>query len=277
MPNEKIVAAEFCEEAIQKQQKSCINLGIYPAWPKTADRMLGRRDELTTAYLDIHQATDGISNAVDIFIDAIVCTVSVWNLEHLSEYRAAKKQLVAVNAHIAELAFDLSARLFEREDLQNKQPVSSNTHYHILEVMKGAAKGNHHYLGWIDEKLVGLRQQFDMKYWPSLADIVSELGDDAERAKIEVSDQTTQAALLGDRTSKADFFRAMQQRVANCIQDQEEGSYTKIGHLPKGFHLKDDTWATLVNILLDLQPDELVDGAYIKRVRQRTQELRHKK
>lgn len=104
-----------------------------------------------------------------------------------------------------------------------------------------------------------------MKYWPPLSDVISEISTDAGDAEIVVNDPVSAAALSSSRSSKADFCRALFERVEICKRNQG-------GQLPDGFRLKDETWATLINILLDIDGDALVGGDYVKRLRQRTRE-----
>lgn len=49
----------------------------------------------------------------------------------------------------------------------------------------------------------------------------------------------------------------------------EENGVGNYGHLPRRFKLTDNALASFANCALDLGPDDLVDGAYVKRRRQR--------
>ena len=115
---------------------------------------------------------------------------------------------------------------------------------------------------YVQEKLDALRGQFDLKYWPSLGDFMRELASDAEKAEMAATDPLTAAATAATRPSKADFFKALFASI-------EENSTENYGQLPRAFKLTDRTLASLANCALDLGPDELVDEAYVKRLRQR--------
>ena len=139
---------------------------------------------------------------------------------------------------------------------------SSDTHYHVCGVIETASQQNYLFQSYVQEKLGVLRGQFDLKYWPTLGEFLQEIASDAEKAVMEATDPLTAAATAAARPSKADFFKALFAAI-------EENSAKNYGQLPKGLKLTDRTLASLANCALDLGPDDLVDDAYMKRLRQR--------
>jgi len=101
----------------------------------------------------------------------------------------------------------------------------------------------------------------------ALPEIVQAIGLDADRAGVAATNELTRAATTGSRGSRADFFKAL---IA-AIEERCTGSHAE---LPRGFRLSDNSLASLANCALDLGADELVDGAYVKRLRQRQRENR---
>ena len=91
---------------------------------------------------------------------------------------------------------------------------------------------------------------------------MNELATDAEKSVMEATDSLTAAATAAVRASKADFFKALFASI-------EKNSAKNYGQLPRGFQPTDRTLASLANCALDLGPDDLVDDAYMKRLRQR--------
>lgn len=256
----------FCEAAIQRQKEHCLEKNIYPRWPGIADRMIERRPELLNAYADLACALKGDDRAADVFVDALLCTVCVWDPTSTQEMREAKSRLAEVNQKIADLADTLSDHLRERSQLENTNSFGGNTHYHIVNVVIRAARGNYSFKWNVEPELNALTARFDLKYWPDLSEIATEIAVDAQNAEIEIDNSITAAALASRRSSKADFCRALFERV-----NAETCSASTC--LSSGFHLKDDTWAAFINCLLDLPPEDMVDGPYIKRQRQRTRKL----
>lgn len=81
------------------------------------------------------------------------------------------------------------------------------------------------------------------------------------------SDAITEAGTRSPRASKADSFRALQ----SALEEDRGSSQSVIG---AGFRLSDESWATIPNVVLDLDPDERVDGPEVKRLQQRDRDGR---
>ncbi len=129
-------------------------------------------------------------------------------------------------------------------------------------MIEAAAKSNYLFTSYVQERLDALHGQFDLKYWPSLSDFLQELASDAEDAVIEATDPLTAAATMASRPSRADFIKALLAAI-----DENRGR--NHGQLPNDFKVTDNTLATLASCVLDLGADDLVDGPYVKRLRQR--------
>lgn len=99
----------------------------------------------------------------------------------------------------------------------------------------------------VRESLHRLRQEFDLKYWPTLSDFMRELARDANVAVTQASDPVTAAATAASKASLADFVKALFASI-------KENSTRKYGHLPDGLQISDNTFAIMVNCSLDLSP-----------------------
>ena len=258
-------AISFCEAALEYQRDQCRDLNIFPRWPTIYDRMMARRHELSAAYIDIHASLLRESQYAEVFFDAVCCAVCVWTPERIDRSRNEKKTLLEINNQIAERAVKLADLMRERSRLEEKNGFHTDTHYHIVDVIKGASQTKFLFESRVKTKLSGPAYQFDLKYWPSLGDIMNEIAHDARTAEFQVPNAVTVAATRSSRSSKADFCRALFESVDLCSSEPN-------AQLPKNFRLKDESWASLVNVLLDLNADDLTDGMYNKRLRQRSRE-----
>jgi hypothetical protein len=175
--------------------------------------------------------------------------------------------LASVNEQIAKKAGELAELLARRSDLHNTSGFSSDTYYHVCDVIRAAGQTNGLFKWYTEERLNGLTYQFDLKYWPSLSQFLLELSSDAADAVVEATDSLTAVATVATRGSTADFIKALLVAI-------EENSAENFGHLPRDFKLTDGTLASLTNCALDLNPDEAVDAGYIKRFRQRERDAR---
>jgi hypothetical protein len=256
---------EVCEEILRAEKQYNLDHAILPSENAVIDRLLGRRIELTDAYAELHSKLAARPNALKTLLGVVLSTAAFWNPDRIAEARGERQRLKAVNALIADKAADLAALLRERSELHNASGFAGNTHYHVCRVIEDAAKANYLFGSWVRDDLRALRGRFDLKYWPRIHEFVDALAHDARNAVPEPTDPVTAAATAGIRGSRADFFKALQAAI-------EENSSGSGGFLPPSLRLTDPTLASLANCALDLGPDDLADGDYVKRLRQRARD-----
>lgn len=260
---------QICEDILRADRAGNIEKDMLPSENKIIDRLLGRRLELVEAYGEIHAKLHARPYGIETLLGSVITVAAFWNPEAVAEARGARERLEEVNDEIAERAADLAGLLEERSELSNTSGFASDTHAHIVDVIDMASNENNHYKLYLKPQLRPLMGQFDFKYWPSLAEIVRAVGQDAGFAGTAATDVLTRAATTGSRGSRADFFKAL-------FEDIKENTAAHHGYIPVRFKLADSTLASLANCALDLGPDDLADAAYVKRLRQRLRDERRR-
>lgn len=253
---------KICESILIEFKRYNIEHDILPSENAVADRLLSRGTELKDAFKELYDKLHEQPPALQVFLQLLLSTTAYWNREKIARARADRDALVNVNRQIAKMVAELGVLVERRSDLHNTSGFSSDTHYHVCDVIEAAAESNHLFKSHVQEHLSNLHRQFDLKYWPSLSEFLRELASDAQTAIIEATDPLTARATTATRPSKADFLKALDASI-------EEHSAENHGQLPRGFKLTNKTLASLVNCALDLGPDDLVNDDYVKRFRQR--------
>ena len=115
---------------------------------------------------------------------------------------------------------DLASLLEERSEIDNTSGFASDTHNHIVDVIDAASRENGFYRSHLKDELKPPSRRYDLKYWPSLAEVVQVIGQDADDAGTRATNPLTRAATTGSRGSRADFFKAIAaaDRVAGEIR-----------------------------------------------------------
>jgi len=260
-----MTAQQICESILLEGKRYNIEHDIWPSKNAVVDRLLARGLELKEAYEELHEKLPPPSPALKVFLDLLLSSAAFCNPEQITKARTARNDLVGVNQQISRKATELAELLARRSDLNNTSSFRSSTHYHVCDVIEAASENNHLFKFYVKERLDALTGQFDLKYWPSLSDVLQVIAVDAEQASIEATDPLTDAATSASRPSRADFLKALFAAI-------EENSAEHYGLLPSDFKLNDRTLASLTNCGLNLGPDDLVDDAYMKRFRQRERE-----
>lgn len=256
-------ATEKCEKILLKSKKYNIEHSILPSENIVIDRLINSKENMESVYMELGESLD--ERQIDVFLSVVLSCAAFWNPEKAVTYRAERKELIETNKAIAKVASNLVELLDKRDQLHNCSGFSSNTHYFIIDVIEKASSENPLFRSYIQEPLSCLGGRFDLKYWPSIEDVISELAVDAENAETYATDLVTEASTISNRASKADFLRAL----FSAIRKNSNRHY---GLIPNQFSISDRSIAEIMNSALGLDVEELVDAGYVKRARQRERE-----
>lgn len=160
------------------------------------------------------------------------------------------------------LLADLISR---RSEVQDKSSFSSETYYHVVDVVREAGGSNGLFESYVKDDLDKLTYQYDLKYWPSISEVVAAIGVNAEEAVTVARDPAASAATESRRSGLADFLKALEAKL-------DDNRVRRYGFIPNDFSLSDNSMASLVNCVLDFEFDELIEGSFLKRFRQRERE-----
>ena len=254
-------AVANCEAAIEEQKQYNIEHNIFPSCNIIADRLLLRREELIDVYEELQAQLHQEPQALYQFFEIVLSSAAFWNPDKCREVREARTKLKEVNAQIADTASELASLLAARLDLSNTSGFYSDTHCDVCETLDAAARSNFLFQSWVKEDFERLHHRFDSKYWPSFPEFLEELARDAYEAEIHASNAITAAAIAGPRASLADFLKAFYEGI-------EQNKKRNYGFIPSDFQLMDKSVASILNCVLDLEPDDMKDAAYVKRFRQ---------
>lgn len=254
---------KICETILRMEKQYNVEHNILPSENRIVDRMLARGPELHDAYEELHRELHSNPAALREFLGAVIRAAAHWNPEKIAQARAGRSELIEVNAMIAETAGELASLLRSRSRLNDSAGFSSDTIYSLCQVIEEAGQGNSRFVARVQEPFSALYTQFDGKYWPTISDVLEKIAGDARMAEVEPWDPMTAAATAALRPTLADFVKAL----FAAIEDLRRGTP---GWLPQGFKPTDETVASLVNCALDLAPEDMKNGPYVKGIRQRS-------
>lgn len=251
---------QFCENHLRGERDYNAARSIWPSVNRVISRVLDRRIELHAVYSELTEKLH--PSSVKRFLTVTVEVLAIWSPQFLDRARAARQRHEELRNEIYNSATQLAELLRERTNLGETSGFSTDGLFHVVDVMDRASQTNGHYTGWVQEKLQILEGQFDLKYWPSIPEMLDVIAEDALATSVQPTDSITEAATSSPKRSRADAFRALRTAIANA-HDAAPGS------IPRQFRLSDESYASLLNVILDLNESNCVDGAYVKRLRQR--------
>ncbi len=256
------IARDACEEILRKGIRYNILNNILLGENAVAERLLGRGVELTEAYQEVYDKLRRRPHALSQFLGMLLSLQAFWSPEKIAEARADREALAEINQKIERHARVLADLMEERARLHNTSGFSSRTLYHIRDVIDVASQDNGHYRTFLCGPLRHMAEQYSLKYWPKLDQVMLAIANDAEHAKLEATDPLTEAATLSNRPSTSDSVMAFLAFI-----EESRGGHD--GTLPQDFQLSDRSMASLLNVVLDLPADKLLAAEYIKGRRQR--------
>lgn len=255
-------ALQVCIDILLDKKAGNIQANILPSENLIIDRLLEREVELRDVYSELYSKLGKDVLALRRILELIVEITSSHNPDEVMKSRSAQKQLNAVNQQIAVKAHELADLLESRSELINTSDFITPTHYHIGDVIHEASQSNPYFRSHLQAELKRLQGRFDFKYWPQLHELIRVIAEDARIALPIAIDSVTEAATSGERASLADYFRALFEAI-ECSRQKE------YGFLPNDFKLTDSSIATWANCALALEPEEMIDGPYVKNFRSR--------
>ena len=163
-----------------------------------------------------------------------------------------------INADIAKKAQELARLLDRRSQLGNKHSLRPSEDYHPLDWIGRAAASTsdretgYRFESYVKPELERARCEFDLKYWPTLADVLMAAVHFAAEAQIDPTDPLTEAALSSRKDTAHVFVRAF---LAGLRESDR---------LPADFKLSHSALATIANCALGLSDEDALDAHAVK-------------
>jgi len=259
---DRSAAIEACENILREDFKYNEEHGIWRSINRIIEGLLGRSTELADVYVELHGALAEQPRALKSFFDVFTTAVYSWNPGKIKEAREDRDKLTELNVRIAKVSELLSELLSQRTQVKEVSSFSSDTYYHVMDVVEEASEDNGLFRSHVKGKLEKLTYQYDLKYWPSISKVVAQIGINAANAVTVADDSAASAATEARRPGLADFLKAFEAEL-------DRNRVENIGFIPDDFFLTDSSMASLVNCGLGLGVEELIEASFVKRYRQR--------
>lgn len=251
-----------CERALKADREYNVEHEILPSENRIIDLMLARRMELQDLYTELVRTFEPL--AWKRVLSTLLYTAAHWGPEATSHARAAHGRLLDLNTQIANQAHALAALLEERVELCERSGYATGYDYHIVHHLHRAGVAEGHYTSFMKPQLEALRCEYDLKYWPAVADVVRSVGVDSESLTVRPSDPLTEAGTRSPKSSRRDYLRTL----LKALKEESEGLSGRVSRAFEQLRLSDAALASAVNVVLDLDIEDLIDAPYIKRFRQ---------
>lgn len=248
---------------LKKRKKMFVNKNILKSEILVIDGVLKKKYLAGDFFDEIYMKLS--KKQWQVLISETISLAAFWNPEKIKKMLDKKNELLVINNEISLLSKKLSVLIKKRSDIAETSGLHVFDCYHIIELIHRAGVENNEFLfdSEVKDKLLKLRGEFDLKYWPKVEDIVREISKDAGNTKVDAIDSISVVVMSTNKASKAAFLRGFYKTLKELSD-----SYSEIVLLPSSFSLSDKAIASMVNSVLQLDEKEMADAHYVKRFRQ---------
>ncbi len=244
--------------------------GILASENKVIERLLGDSAEMKPAWMSIGKALNNKRHFSKV-IEIIVSTAAFHSPAKIGDHREALRRAVELNNEISKKAGELADLLDKQFALKEGQSISLRVSNNPVECMEQWARVFEHnsdydtarrtylFRSGVAQGLSALSKQYDLKYWPTVSDLLRGMEYAAAEAYAESYDPLCLAALESRESSNLDFVRAL--LAALEFAKKYEG-------LPAGFRFNPKTLTAITNCAGGLVEDACTVEA-IKKAMQR--------
>ena len=205
--------AEAVDAFLRQEKQYNESHGILPSENRVIDRLLQVDFDMRPVYEELLVKLPQAEQWRQV-IGVLLSSAAFWNPDKAREDRAAVETLRDINADIAKKAQELARLLDRRSQLGNKHSLRPSEDYHPLDWIGRAAASTsdretgYRFESYVKPELERARCEFDLKYWPTLADVLMAAAHFAAEAQIAPTDPLTEAALSSRKDSAHVFVRA---------------------------------------------------------------------
>jgi hypothetical protein len=255
----------FCKAFIERELKSYKEEGpIWMTYWPVMESMIKRADELKLpfqelidqfGYSDKFEGSPPENSYIWLSLEHIWFSLD-FRKEDAVKARNEYKELKTLKDDIVDLASKLASKLQRQSELYETSGFSKPEYQSIDDLIEQASEGNYLYKSHVSDKIKSLTGQYDLKYWPSRADLLTAIVVFEDAQPTPSHSQYPEHVINGRESDFKDFVL----------------SFDELNVLKTGFRFSHNAMADIINVVLNLPVDKLATGDTVRIVRNRFKE-----
>lgn len=255
----------FCKSIIERELSDLKEKKIWMTRWELMERMISRAEEMSIVFQELVDAF-GYSDTYEYHSTK---GAYLWlTLEHIwmsggfckeeiIQARDYRKKLIAIQEKIIDYSSLLASLIKEQDDIYQYSGFIRDQHQSALDMMVDAGSNNYLFTSHIAEQLESLSCRYDLKYWPSRAELIESISVFEHNQHDPEHIEIPKKVLDGRASDIKDFVISFD----NAFDDDND--------LPNNFRFGNNAMADIINVVLNLSPDDLITGDAIRIVRNR--------
>jgi len=255
----------FCKAFIQREIEDFKKKPMWMSYWSVMSRMIERADELKLpfeelieefGYSDKFEGIPPENSYIWLTLEHMWASAD-FNKADVSKIRDEYKELLLLQEDIVDLASRLSCKLRRQNELFEYSGFQRQEYQCIDDMIELASEENYLYKSHVSPKLNALAGQYDLKYWPSRADVVESIACFEEAQPEPHHSELPETVIDGREPNIKDFVLAFDRK------------FDDMNGLLSGFRFGNNAMADIINVVLDLPVDKLATGEAVRVVRNR--------
>lgn len=256
---------QFCRAYIERELRDNQERSIWMTYWPVMRRMIDRSNELKQpfaelvdkfGYSDKYEGVPPFNTYIWLVLEHIWMSID-FDKSDVGKARNEYKELLNIQTEIVDTASYLASMLRRQDELYETSGFRRSDHQFIGDLFEQASDGNYLHQTHVSPKLEALLGQYDLKYWPSRADLVEAIAIFEELQPEPVHSELPKDVIDGRSSTIKDFVLAFDKAFMNS------------NGLPRHFKFTNSAMADIMNVVLDLPVEHLVTGDAIRIVRHR--------
>lgn len=256
---------DFCADIINRELKQNKENNIWMSYWAVMQRLIDRKDELSTAF---HEAIDAFGYQIGRNCLHHSELHLLHTLEHIwfsydhspNEIKATRHnyaELKSLHEQICTLSGQLAEALRKQDQIYEEKGFNREEYLGLMDTIELASENNGLYRMFLKPELKKLEGQYDLKYWPSCPDFVEAIGIHQSNQPSPTHSEYPDQVLSGRSSQYKDFVLTF------------DSGYQDNYCLPDDFKFSNKAMAEIINVVLDLEPDEYATPEAVKTIRNR--------
>ena len=255
----------FCQDFITREVEDYKQALMWKSYWPVMERMVVRSNELKQpfkelidefGYADKLEGYPPDNTYVWLILEHIWLSIDYCRKE-VVQARKDYKKLIELRDTITNLSWRLESALREQSELYEQSGFSRADYQSVHDVIEQASEHNYLHQSYLAEPLKVLAAQYDLKYWPSRADLLYAIAMFEEHQPDPLHHEIPEQVINGRASDIKDFVLAFDQQ------------FDDMNGLPTGFRFSHSAMADIINVVLDVPPDRVTSGDAVRVVRNR--------
>ena len=264
-PIPKTNPTDYCAAVIKRELENNKENKLFMSYWGVMQRLIDRKEELSNAFqeaIDAFGYQEGRNCFYPEELHLLHTLEYIWfssdhSTNEIKTTREDHSELKNLHERICKLSTQLAEALRKQDKIYEEQGFYREEYLRLIDTIDLASERNALYRIYLKPKLKKLEGQYDLNYWPSCPDFVEAIGIHQSKQPSPTHSKYPIQVLSGRSSRYKDYVITFD----SGFRDNQS--------LPNDFKFTNKAMAEIINVVLDLEPEDYATPEAIKTIRNR--------